>query len=131
YGYARDWFAADMPADGWSEIRIGDFWVKFLDEMYVGVGWYRLDFDVPEIYDYDALALHFGGADEQAWVWINGSYAGQHDIGPDGWDKPFQIDVTGLVEPGGINKIAVRVRNTRSNGGIWKPVELRVFRKRF
>ncbi len=128
-GYLQQWFAPELDISDWQPARIGDFWAWFLDELYIGVGWYRLNWDVPSLDDADAIGLHFEAVDENAWVWINGNYAGQHNIGMDGWDKPFQIDATPFIRRGETNHITVRVKNTRGNGGIWKPVELRTFRK--
>ncbi len=129
FGYVKEWFDPGFDDDDWAEVEIGDFWATFLDEMYIGVGWYRLTFDMPEVQDFDAIGLHFGGVDENAWVWVNGEYAGQHNVGMHGWDQPFQLDVTRVVKPGRPNQITVRAKNTRANGGIWRPVEMRAFRK--
>ncbi len=68
--------------------------------------------------------MHFRGVDEQGWVWINGEYAGEHEMGPSGWNVPFSLDVTGLVEWGETNHITVRAENTRAAGGIWRPVTI-------
>lgn len=129
-GYLKEWFSPELNLSNWQPATIGNFWAAFLDELYIGVGWYRLNWDVPPLADNDAIALHFEGVDENAWVWINGQYAGQHNIGMEGWDKPFQIDATPVIRPGETNQITVRVKNTRGNGGIWKPVELKTFRRK-
>jgi hypothetical protein len=68
-------------------------------------------------------ARAFGAVDESAWVYLNGEFAGEHDIGEAGWDKPFGIDVTKAIQPGA-NVLAVRVLDRVLGGGIWKPVEL-------
>lgn len=128
-GYLEEWFAPDHDISDWEQVRIGDFWASFLGDLYLGVGWYRLEWEAPAMEGYDALGLHFEGVDENAWVWVNGQYAGQHNIGMHGWDQPFQLDVTELLRPGETNQITVRVKNTRANGGIWQPVELRAYRK--
>lgn len=128
-GYLNEWCAPELDTTDWQTARIDDFWAAFLDELYIGVGWYRLDWNAPPLGDFDAIGLHFGAADENAWVWINGHYAGQHNIGMEGWDQPFQIDATQFITPGQLNQITVRVKNTRGNGGLWKPIELRVYRQ--
>lgn len=127
-GYLKGWFDPAFEDGDWRSVAVGDFWASFLGDLYIGVGWYRLNWEAPVLPDHDALGLHFGGVDENAWVWVNGHAVGQHNIGMDGWDKPFQLDVTGILKPGDSNQITVRVKNTRANGGIWKPLELRVSR---
>ena len=73
------------------------------------------------------LYLYFGAVDETATVWVNGEEAGGHYEHPDlGWDKRFGIDVTGKLEPGKVNTIAVRVGNDLFAGGIWKSIKLAV-----
>jgi len=66
--------------------------------------------------------------DECAWVWVNGQYVGQHDIGPVGWDQPFRLDITKNVTWGQKNQITVRAMNTAMAGGIWRPVVIEVLK---
>ena len=70
------------------------------------------------------LLLYFGAADESAWVWVNGQYAGEHDVGPEGWNKRFAVDITSQARPGQDNLIAVLVLDRRRAGGLWKSVKL-------
>ena len=72
------------------------------------------------------MEIHFGAVDESAWVWLNGKYAGQHDVGPAGWDRPFDLDITNEVKWGGENQLTVRVEDTKAVGGIWKPVKINI-----
>ena len=72
------------------------------------------------------MEICFDGVDECAWVWINGRNVGQHDLGPDGWDKPFTLDITEEVRWGERNQITVRVQDSAYAGGIWKPVRIEV-----
>ena len=62
--------------------------------------------------------------DEMLNLYVNGELAGEHDVGPEGWDKRFFIDVTSQAVPGKDNLIAVRVIDTTRAGGLWKPVKL-------
>ena len=125
-GREGGWFAADHDDADWMDARIEASWNDFLPERYIGVAWYRRAVDVPRIAG-DVLHLDFGGVDESAWVWVNGEYAGEHDVGPGGWNLSFRIDVTRLVKPGERNVIAVRAMNTAGEGGIWRPITLRAF----
>ncbi len=126
-GYFRGYAEPDHDTQEWMPIEIEAPWGQFLDTYYAGAGWYRATIEVPKLEEHDALGLHFGGVDENGWVWIDGEYAGQHNIGPAGWDVPFQLDVTDLIEPGKEHQITVRVKNDSRGAGIWKPVELRAF----
>ena len=88
-----------------------------------GASWAELDRFEGAATDPD-VQLDFQAVDESTWVWINGEYAGEHDLGPDGWQKPFRIDATGQLNWGGRNQLTVRVLNTAMAGGIWKPVSV-------
>ena len=122
------WFAPDLDDSGWDDIGIEKAWQGF-DYDYIGVAWYRRTIDLPARPKGDAqqkIELRFEGVDECAWVWVNGQYAGEHDIGPTGWDKPFSLDVTDLLRWGGGNQITVRAMNTAMAGGIWRPVTIMI-----
>jgi beta-galactosidase/beta-glucuronidase len=56
--------------------------------------WYRRKFKAPELKVGGRLVLHFGAVDYEAWVWVNGKLAVQHE----GGYTPFQADVTELLE---------------------------------
>ena len=109
-------------------MRIETAWHRVIDDMYVGVAWYRATIDTPDLADHDALTLHFEGVDENTWVWIDSQYVGSQNLGSRGWDRPFQLDVTHHLTPGQSHQITVRVRNSMRAGGIWAPIHLRVFR---
>ncbi|MBR1406286.1 MAG: DUF4982 domain-containing protein [Bacteroidales bacterium] len=75
---------------------------------YVGVGWYRLDFDVPDFDRTKSAELLFDGAMSQARVYVNGEYVGQW---PYGYNS-FHFDITPYVHPDGKNNVlAVRLEN--------------------
>jgi len=113
------WHLPDTPDHDWQQTQIAKFWA----DDYVGIGWYRGRFESPKPTNGCVAYLHFGAVDESCWVWVNGVYVGRHDIGPEGWDKPFRLDITDPLKPGG-NFIAIRARNVGYAGGIWKPVTL-------
>lgn len=125
-GREEQWYAVDLDESGWKDINIGDFWGEFGFD-YEGVGWYRRTIALPEDPGGTKTVLHFEAVDESTWVWVNGEFAGVHDIGPQGWTKPFRIEMTGLVTWGGDNQITVRVLNTKAAGGIYRPVTLRSY----
>jgi len=126
-GHLHEWFAVDFDDASWDEISIEKVW-QDAGYQYTGVTWYRRAVEMPEKVEHLAVEMHFGGVDESAWVWVNGVYVGQHDIGPDGWNIPFALDITDEVRWGEENSIVVRAMNTRFAGGIWKPVRIEVLR---
>lgn len=71
---------------------------------YVGVGWYRTEFNVPEGMTAELL---FDGAMSEARVYVNG-----HEVcfWPYGY-SPFHCDVTPYLNKSGSNVLAVRLEN--------------------
>jgi beta-galactosidase/beta-glucuronidase len=127
-GHLDGWFGGDFDDAGWDDIAIEQAWQE-ADYDYIGVTWYRRTITLPAKPDLFAAEMVFEGVDESAWLWVNGEYAGQHDIGMAGWDKLFRIDVTPLLNWGSENQITVRAMNTRYAGGIWKPVYIEALNK--
>ena len=123
-GEQKTWYAPEVQTNDWRTVNIGQFWEKTLGQPYIGVGWYRVAVNVPELAAGKRLYLAFGAVDEQAWVWVNGESAGAHAVGPQGWNRRFLIEVTEQLKPGHENVIAVRVHNSLAAGGIWKPVRI-------
>lgn len=71
---------------------------------YVGIGWYRTEFNVPEGMTAELL---FDGAMSEARVYVNG-----HEVcfWPYGY-SPFHCDVTPYLNKSGSNVLAVRLKN--------------------
>ena len=124
-GHTRKWFAPKLKDSKWDDIAIEQAWQK-AGYQYVGVAWYRRTIKLPPKPKHVAVDLHFKGVDESTWVWVNGIYAGDHDIGPEGWNRPFMLDVTKELKWGQDNQITIRAMNTAMAGGIWKPVVIEV-----
>ena len=75
---------------------------------YVGVGWYRLEFDAPDFRSGKCAELLFDGAMSQAKVYVNGRYVGEW---PYGYNS-FHFDITEFLNPDGRrNVLAVRLEN--------------------
>ncbi|MBQ2365073.1 MAG: DUF4982 domain-containing protein [Alistipes sp.] len=83
---------------------------------FVGVGWYRLNFDIPQDIEDKRITLLFDGAMSHAQVYVNGREAGYW---PYGYNS-FHLDITTLVEPGKSNTLAVRLEN-QSDSSRWYP----------
>ena len=127
-GRTEKWFSPTFDDSGWATIAIEEAWQKAGFD-YVGEAWYRRVFPLPQKpADVTEVEIAFGAVDETACVWVNGELVGRHDIGPQGWDVPFRLDVGKAVRWGEDNQITVCVGNTKYAGGIWKPVTLLLLR---
>lgn len=124
-GHEKKWFQPGFDDSGWNLIAIEQPWQK-AGYKYIGTTWYRRSITLPGELEHLAVEICFEGVDESAWVWVNGQYVGQHDIGPTGWDKPFSLDITREVKWDQENQITVRAMNTVFAGGIWRPVRIEV-----
>ena len=120
----RGWtFKFDKPGDEPQPGELGD-WTK-LDPKFSGTGVYACEFTLPD--DNPAgkqWPLDLGVVKEVAEVEVNGQKAGRLL-----W-RPYRLDVGKYLKPG-LNKLIVRVTNTRANSrgdrrvsGLLGPVEL-------
>lgn len=105
YGF-DDSFTLQVPGDFNSQ-RPELTWLE-------GSVWYR------KAFDYDASAqsgrrlfVHFGAANYQSDVFLNGEKLGSHE----GGFTPFQFELTGRVQPGE-NRLLVHVNNERRKDGV-------------
>jgi hypothetical protein len=101
------------------------------DRFYVGYGWYRKHFNVPEAWLGKRINLEFDGVFQAAELFVNGKPIGEHNGGYTG----FTFDITDAVKPGD-NVVAVRVNNIWDarlapragehvfSGGIYRDVRL-------
>ena len=128
-GHLSKWYEAGFDDSAWKTLAIEQAWEKAGYE-FDGVAWYRRSVDLPAKPEgkINAVEIAFDAVDECAWVWVNGTYVGQHDLGTAGWDKAFTLDITDAVRWGAPNQITVRVLDTTYAGGIWKPVRIEVLR---
>lgn len=125
-GHLTGVFAEDFDDSSWDDMAIEQVWQNAGYE-YIGVAWYRRSIDLPAVPPkHNAVEIVFGAVDESAWVWVNGEYAGSHDVGSSGWNERFRIDITPFVRWGERNQITVRAMNTAHAGGIWKPVTIEI-----
>ena len=93
---------------------------------FVGVGWYRLDFTVPEFGDGKKAYIVFDGAMSHAEIYVNGEKACSW---PYGYNS-FYFDATPFLKPGQDNLMAVRLENLPESSrwypgaGIYRNVHL-------
>ena len=83
---------------------------------FVGVGWYRLNFDAPSFVKGKKATLIFDGAMSHARVYINGQEAGYWPYGY----NTFYLDVTPYLKEGTKNTLAVRLEN-ETESSRWYP----------
>lgn len=74
---------------------------------FVGVGWYRTEFELPDFTEGKKATVIFDGAMSRAKVYINGQEVG---FWPYGYNT-FHFDITAYVKPGQKNTMAVRLEN--------------------
>ncbi|MEG1543189.1 MAG: beta-galactosidase GalB [Tannerellaceae bacterium] len=74
---------------------------------FVGVGWYRTQFDVPQFAAGKRATILFDGAMSHANVYVNGKKVGYW---PYGYNS-FHFDITDFLKPGETNTLAVRLEN--------------------
>ena len=93
---------------------------------FVGVGWYRLDFEAPTFEQGKCATLIFDGAMSHARVYVNGMEVGYW---PYGYNS-FHFDVTPYIKAGEVNTLAVRLENENESSrwypgaGIYRNVHL-------
>ena len=83
---------------------------------FVGVGWYRLNFDAPSFAKGKKATLIFDGAMSHARVYVNGQEAGYWPYGY----NTFYLDVTPYLKEGTKNTLAVRLEN-ETESSRWYP----------
>lgn len=121
--------SVDFADASWKRIRIGDVWEKQGFDGYDGIAWYRVTFTLPEKpVGGESCELCFDAVDEEAWVWLNGTYLGQHAEGSVGWDIPFRFSADAELKWGAENTLVVRVGDSTACGGIWKGVRVEVLK---
>ena len=93
---------------------------------FVGVGWYRLDFEAPTFEEGKCATLIFDGAMSHARVYVNGMEVGYW---PYGYNY-FHFDITPYIKAGEVNTLAVRLENENESSrwypgaGIYRNVHL-------
>jgi beta-galactosidase len=80
-----------------------------------GIGWYRKHFTVPKDQTNQRVFIDFDGIMANSDVWINGFHLGKRPYGY----VSFQYELTGHLNLGGDNVIAVRVDNSGQPASRW------------
>ena len=127
-GIKNKFFAINFDDSKWQTIKVNKNWEVQGFKDYDGFAWYRVKFTAPLKKEAVGAELYFPLVDEEAWVWLNGSYIGQRAEGPDSWDKPFFLDVSSDIHWGKENILTVRVFDSNKAGGICKVPQLHLLR---
>ena len=135
-GVEQKWFTL-ASADGpeWLPVQVPGFLPATESGPPLGYGWYFVTFTLDEAQRQTGIELHFGGVDEQAWVYVNGEYLGEHTLKSewiageeitieDLWDRPFKFEVPSDRLKTGVNVLMVRFHNEALNGGIHQAVRI-------
>ncbi len=83
---------------------------------FIGVGWYRIRFSVPDFITGKKVLLAFDGAMSEAQVFINGQKVGGRPYGY----SYFYFDITNYINDNNDNLLAVRLEN-RPKSSRWYP----------
>jgi beta-galactosidase len=125
-GESSGWPGPGAVGEGWREVAVPSTWqVSEKTAEYMGPAWYRRDFDAPAAWKGRVVRVEFEAVYHTAAVFVNGRKAGEH-VGK-GYTA-FVLDITGLLQFGGRNVIAVRADNSfapamlpRGNSYDWTP----------
>jgi beta-glucuronidase len=115
-GKAEAWYEPDYDDSGWFEHPIPGVWQAQKKEWveYIGHGWYRRSFNVPEGLRARFNRLVLDGAGFQTRVWLNGREIGRHDGNYSRWS----LDVSEHLRYGRDNQITVWISNILSYWGV-------------
>ena len=111
--------AADFDDSHWATIDIGQAWEDQGYEGYDEGAWYRARIEV-DAEEGQPVHLAFGGVDNNAYVYVNGTFVGEHH----GWNTPFILDISEAVKYKSQNVVAVRVYDGMEMGGIYGTIEV-------
>ena len=112
---------ARPPTGGWERLRKraikvdvpGTIEQHLWDKLggYVGVSWWRREFNVPAAAAGKRIILQFESVRLRAEVFLNEQLIGYDAVG----NTPFEVDVTDAVRLGEPNRMAIRVTNPGGN----------------
>jgi beta-glucuronidase len=119
-GLAEGWYTRSFDDSGWASKPVPGSWDLYdtpgfgtYDGSRFGEGsafqdgyaWFRKRVRPAANWKHRFIKLNFLGAGYKTWVYVNGRFVGAHE----GSHTPFSIDVSGELEPGRDNVIAVRI----------------------
>lgn len=117
------WSEVHYNDDKWDEIRVPSSWEDEGYHSYNGYAWYRLHFIVPEEIQNKSCYISLGFIDDVDEVYLNGKRIGSSGSFPPKFETAYNAYrkypvPSNYFYPGKNNVLAVRVYDTRLNGGI-------------
>jgi glycosidase len=121
-GIEQSWFEKNkVNFDG--EISVPGFFEEQTGRDLDGWVWYFKEFDFDYKIENENLALFFEAIDDDALVWLNSEYVGEHQ----GYSESFYFDIKEKIKKGK-NFLAVLVSDHGGPGGIYKSVFLKTYK---
>jgi glycosidase len=122
-GIDEKWFDKQvLEFDG--TIKVPAFFETQIGKEFDGWIWYFREFEFTKKDKEQKLALFFEGVDDDASVWLNGNFIGEHQ----GYSERFYFDI-GEFLLNGKNFISILVKDHGGPGGIYKPIYLKYYIK--
>lgn len=128
-----EWKRPDFNDTGWDEIIVPAKWEDQGYRDYDGYAWYRYSFQMKNTLPGKKAVILLGKIDDLDQVYINGVFVGSTgNFGEEGYSsrrlntaqewsasRGYYFPVN-LLKPNQVNTIAVRVYDSRGNGGIYE-----------
>ena len=126
-GAQADGASPGLNTSGWDEVSVPHDWAisgpfdpagdaSTAKLPWKGEGWYRRGLNIPASAEGKAVYLVFDGVMAFPEVFVNGEKVGEWDYGY----NSFYLNITGLVNPGETNLLAVHA-DTRQHDSRWYP----------
>ena len=122
-GRSQLWYLPDMSLEKWEKIKVGSSFQsqKQYLRKYNGWYWYRIDFDLPEVFRRGDFHVDVGPVDDESWIWLNGKFVGavtQKTNPKNYWlaSRKVQLSPDKLVP--GKQTIVILCNDLRGEGGV-------------
>jgi len=99
------WYSDDTPEKSRKSGKIRNPRSLLKEKPAPWIGWYRREFELPDIEKGKRTILHFERVSYKCEIWVNGQKTGKHT----GGRTPFSVDISDAVKPGEKNILAVRI----------------------
>ncbi len=121
-GKEQGWERPDLDDSQWLDIQVPGYWEKQFGQYkeYDGYAWYRRSVAIPSDWAGKVIRFQCAGIDDDAEVFVNGTLVARNV----GFNVPVNVEISGCINPGVENLIAIRVNDTFVDGGIYKSVTL-------
>jgi len=119
----------DVTTKDWRDLKAGSHWENQGEDLkhFTGVGWYRIDLDIPADWRGIDARCVLDGVDDSFHLWLNGELIGV--FGDEAtkttiWLQQQVAELQQRLKPGERNTLVLRVVDHAGAGGIYKPVRL-------